>query len=126
MDEGVVDVEKRCRAHIHRHVRVLGGDALRASRVIGAGHRVHAGGKILQLQPEFLQRRGGRGFTGGALRFLVQRGERLGLQEIAQVTARGGPVGQEIAGGFGEPWGSGSGHEWDKQLSQTRGGLTCP
>ena len=72
------------------------------------------------------QRRGGRGFTGGALRFLVQRGERLGLQEIAQVTARGGPIGQEIAGGFGEPWGSGSGHEWDKQLSQTRGGLTCP
>ena len=67
MDEGVVDVEKRCRAHIHRYVWVLGGDALCTGRVIGAGDRVHAGGEILQLQPEFLQRRGGRGFTGGAL-----------------------------------------------------------
>lgn len=47
MDEGIVDVEKRRRAHIYRYVWVLGGNTLRARRVIRAGYRIHTGGKIL-------------------------------------------------------------------------------
>ena len=68
LDQGVVDIEKRCRLGVLRHVGVRLGDPRRAGGGECAANGVDPKGELVDAEPKrFFNGGGSCGFAGGAL-----------------------------------------------------------